>query len=115
MSKVTRIIASKDLNAGKYDELAKQAKMLGHLRKEIWHRFGSIEGVSADHRKIRTEWVRTRDFSPLPAKAWKETLRDVLDDVSLYEEAAKVKVRESIAKRTKVVANSQTHGRDYER
>lgn len=101
MPRVTRIITSKDLNSGKYEELAKQARMLGHLRKEIWHRFGSICGVAADHRKIRTDWVHNRDFSPLPAKTWKETLRNVLDDISLYEEAEKVKVRESIAKRTK--------------
>jgi hypothetical protein len=101
MQKVTRIVYSKNLNRGKYEELSLQAKMLGSLRKEIWHRFGSIRGVGANHRKIRDEWVKSRNFLPLPAKAWKETLRDVLDDISLYEEAAKVKVKEAIAKRTK--------------
>ena len=44
--------------------------------------------------------MNDRDFRPLPAKAWKETLRDVLDDISMYDEAIKVKVRESIAHRT---------------
>ena len=99
MQKVTRIVTSKNLNQKKYEELSSQARMLGSLRKEIWHRFGSIGGVGASHRKIRDEWVKSRDFSPLPAKAWKETLRDVIDDISLCEEAAKVKVREAISRR----------------
>ncbi len=98
MGKVTRIVASKDLNRSKYDELSRQAEMLGALRKEVWHRFGSINGSGIDFRKLRDEWVKTRDFSPLPAKAWKETLRDVLDDIGMYEEAAKV--RQDISKRT---------------
>ncbi len=100
MSKVCRIIHSLDLNKSKYDELALQAKMLGKIRKEVWHRFGSINAVGINHRQIRNKWVKSRDFSPLPAKAWKETLRDTLDDIKLYEEAAKEKVRKSIAERT---------------
>jgi len=98
--KVCRIIHSVDLNKSKYDELALQAKMLGKIRKEVWHRFGSINGVGSNHRKIRTEWVSSRDFLPLPAKAWKETLRDVLDDISLYESSAKNKVRKDIWQHT---------------
>jgi len=37
--------------------------------------------VGVNHRTVRTDWVKNRDFSPLPAKAWKETLRDALDDI----------------------------------
>jgi hypothetical protein len=43
--------------------LLEQAKMLGLLRKEVWHRFGSINGVGANHREIRSDWVKNRDFS----------------------------------------------------
>jgi hypothetical protein len=100
MSKVTRIVSSKSLNKRKYEELCEQAMLLGRLRKEVWHRFGSINGSGIDFRKLRDEWVKTRDFSPLPAKAWKETLRDVLDDIAMYEEAAKQRVRQDISKRT---------------
>jgi hypothetical protein len=100
MNKVTRISESKDLNRSKYDELLKQAEMLGHLRKETWQRFGSINGAGIDFRKIRDDWVKNRDFRPLPAKAWKETLRDVLDDIAMYEAAAKLKVRQDIVRRT---------------
>lgn len=36
----------------------------------------------------------------MPAKAWKETLRDTLDDISLYEKACKLKVKKDIVSRT---------------
>lgn len=101
MSKVTRVLKSVGLNRAKFDELNSQAKPLGDLRKEIWQRFGSLAGVGVNHRKIRDEWVKTRDFLPLPAKAWKETLRDVIDDIDMYEESAKEKVRKAIYLRTK--------------
>jgi hypothetical protein len=100
MSKVCRIIKSKNLNRSKFDELNQQAQLLGDLRKETWHRFGSINGSGLDFRELRNEWVKTRDFSPLPAKAWKETLKNVLDDIAMYEEASKLMVRQNIAKRT---------------
>ena len=100
MGTVCRIVHSVDLNRSKYDELAEQARLLGQLRHEIWERFGSLAGVGADHRNIRDGWVKTRDFSPLPAKAWKETLRDTLDDIALYEAAGKEKVRRAIYART---------------
>jgi hypothetical protein len=98
MSKVSRIIESVDLNTLKYLLLVEQAKLLGILRKEVWQRFGSINGVGVCFRKRRNNWVKTRDFLPLPAKAWKETLRDTLDDIKLYEESAKEKVRKIIYK-----------------
>ena len=57
------------------------------MHQEIWQRFGSIKGVGINHRVVRNEWIKTRDFTPLAAKAWKETLRDTLDDIKLYEES----------------------------
>lgn len=101
MNKVCRIVESKNINRRKYIELEKQAHLLGTLRKEIWQRFGSINGVGTNHRTIRSDWVKIRDFKPLAAKAWKETLRDTLDDIKLYEEAAKEKVRKDIRKSKK--------------
>ena len=100
MSKVCRIAYSSALNKRKYDELAQQAGLLGNVRKEVWHRFGSVQGVGINHRVLRDDWVSSRDFLPLPAKAWKETLRDTLDDITLYEKACKVKVRRDIVKRS---------------
>lgn len=96
MPKVCRIVQSKNLNIGKYVELEKQAALLGGLRQDIWQKYGSIHGVGAKHRDIRNEWITKRDFKPLAAKAWKETLRDTMDDIKLYEESAKEKVRKAI-------------------
>jgi len=96
MSKVSRIIESVDLNTLKYLLLVEQARLLCLIRKDIWQRFGSINGVGASFRKIRNDWVKSRNFMPLPAKAWKETLRDTLDDIKLYEESVKEKVRKII-------------------
>ena len=99
--KGTRIYISHTLNQGKYDALQAQAGLLGEVRSEVWQRFGSIKGVGINHRKIRTDWVAHRNFSPLPAKAWKETLRDGMDDIALYTAACKEKVRKKIHVRFK--------------
>ena len=105
----TRIIYSKNLNIAKYNSLLKQAKLLGEVRTEVWHRFGSIGGVGLNHRDIRTDWVKNRDFSPLPAKAWKETLRDALDDIKLYEASAKERVRKQINSRFKIAEDRKKY------
>ncbi len=99
--KGTRIIFSDDLNQGKYDELKEQARLLGIIRSEVWQRFGSIKGVGADFRLIRNHWVKSKNFSPLNNKAWKETLRDGLNNIKLYEAAAKRQVRRQIYRRFK--------------
>jgi IS605 OrfB family transposase len=99
MSKVTRIAYSKNLNQSKYDHLLELAGRLGKLRAEVWQRFGSMGGVGIDHRQIRDQWLAAgREFS-VPARLWKETLRDTLADIGAYREAAKVKVRQAIWKR----------------
>ncbi len=45
----------------------------------------------------------------MPAKAWKETLRDALDDIRLYEASAKEKVRKQIARRFKDAAERKLY------
>ena len=100
MSVVTNIAKSDGLNGGKLDALREQAGLLGRLRAELWRRFGSLSGVGVGHREVRDEWVKTRDFSPLSAKSWKETLRNVLDDIHSYEEACKKKVAAEVYRRT---------------
>jgi len=101
MSNVTRIIYSKNLNKEKYLQLVEIADRLGSLRKSIWNQFGSLSGIKNNHRKIRDEWLREEKKFDVPARLWKETLRDVMDDIRTYREAAKQKVRKSIWKRTK--------------
>jgi len=101
MSKVTRIAFSHNLNAGKLDSLSEIASRLGNLRQEVWHRLGSIAGIGLIHRQIRDSWLAENRQFDVPARLWKETLRDTFDDICLYREAAKVKVRQAMKKRTK--------------
>ena len=97
MGKVTRIATSLNLNRGKLDQLREVASRLGNLRSEAWHRFGSIDGVNLTHRQIRDKWLAENRQFDVPARLWKETRRDTFDDICLYREAAKAKVRKAIA------------------
>ena len=99
--KATRILNSKNLNQGKLKALQDQADLLGKVRSEVWQRYGSISGVGLRDRTIRDQWLKEkRDFFPLSANAWKETVRDSISDIKACREAAKVKVRKAIRKHT---------------
>ncbi|RKZ41367.1 MAG: transposase [Candidatus Parabeggiatoa sp. nov. 3] len=96
---VTRILRSKSLNRGKYEQLEKQAKQLGQIRSDVWHRFGSINGVSIkSDRKIRDSWLQSKRQFKVSANAWKETLRDSFGDIKANRESAKEKVRKNLYK-----------------
>ena len=56
MSQVTRIAWSKDLNPGKYAQLAEQARRLGRVRSEVWQRYGSVSGDAYLSRVMRKCW-----------------------------------------------------------
>ncbi|BCX88053.1 hypothetical protein MIN45_P0420 [Methylomarinovum tepidoasis] len=94
--KITRVLYSKRLNAGKYAALEEQARRLGRIRTEVWRRFGSISGVGLTDRQVRDAWLREGRRFAVPANAWKETLRDAMADIKAHREAAKVKVRQAI-------------------
>jgi hypothetical protein len=101
MSKVTRIAYSRHLNQGKSERLAEIARRLSKLRAEVWRRYGSVQGVELTDRTIRDQWLAEgREFG-VPARLWKETLRDTFGDIVAYREAAKVEVRKAIWKRTR--------------
>ncbi|MEN8217367.1 MAG: transposase [Pseudomonadota bacterium] len=92
--KVTRILKSKNLNKGKYEQLQEQAKRLGQVRSEVWHCYGSINGVSVkSDRQIRDSWLKEKRQFNVSANAWKETLRDAFGDIKANRESAKEKVR----------------------
>jgi len=100
MAKATRIAFSKGLNARKYDALVEQARRLGVLRSEVWQRYGSIAGVGVRSRDVRDQWLCEKRVFDVSANAWKETLRDTMDDIKAHREAAKVKVRQAIRRHT---------------
>jgi hypothetical protein len=116
--RVTRIVKSKNLNQGKYQQLEEQAKRLGKIRSEVWHSFGSIKGVSIkSDRKIRDSWLKEKRSFPVSANAWKETLKDAFGDLKANRESAKEKVRKviykqvsEVNKRTKLYKELQSEG-----
>jgi IS605 OrfB family transposase len=97
--KATRILKSKNLNKGKYQQLEEQAERLGKIRSEVWHSSGSISGVSIkSDRIIRDQWLKEKRRFNVSANAWKETLRDSFGNIKANREAAKEKVRKIIYK-----------------
>jgi len=97
--KATRIITSKNLHRGKYEQLEKQAKRLGKVRSEVWHCYGSINGMSYRcDRTIRDQWLFCKRQFNVSSNAWKETLRDSFGDIKANRESAKEKVRKILYK-----------------
>lgn len=91
----TRTYYSKKLDEQTYSELALIAKKLEILRKIIWHQFSSNPKKLND-REIRDQWLNAKNnktkFYPkiideLPARLWKETLRDTIGNINAYFEA----------------------------
>lgn len=89
---VTRISYSKRLTAAKLSQLEEIARRLGLLRSEVWERYGSISGVETNDRAVRDSWLAQERKFDVPARLWKETLRDVFSDIEAYRAAAAVKV-----------------------
>lgn len=88
----TRTYYSKKLDEQTYAELTLIAKRLGILRKIIWHQFSSNPKRLND-RKIRDIWTREKKngtnlypkiIDQLPARLWKETLRDTIGNINAY-------------------------------
>ena len=83
--KATRIIKSKNLNQGKYEQLKKQANRLGKIRSMVWNSYGSIKGaLLTSDRTIRDKWIKEQRQFKVLANAWKETLRDSFSDIKAY-------------------------------
>lgn len=99
--KVTRIAYSKDLNAGKYAQLAELAARLGRVRGAVWRQLGSLAGVGVGDRIVRDRWMKdgTAAAFGVLANAWKETVRDAVADIKAQREAAKVPVRRAVGRR----------------
>jgi IS605 OrfB family transposase len=100
--KVTRVAHSADLNAGKFAQLVEQARRLGVIRSKVWREYGSVNGVGVRDRVVRDRWMAdgTAESFRVPANSWKETVRDAVADITANREAAKVKVRRSVNRRT---------------
>ncbi|WP_237003110.1 zinc ribbon domain-containing protein [Helicobacter pylori] len=93
---VTRILYAKRINKGKLKALKEQAHILGELRSAIWQEYGGLKCLKTSDRKIRDLWIKEKRTFKVLANAWKETLRDSMNNIKLYLEAAKTSIKKDI-------------------
>ena len=96
------MIVTRTLLANAPSELASICKFTGFIRADIWRRFGALNTVGKNANAIRTE-ISTRalyDKLPVDGTIRAETTKDIVNDLLTYKAAAKLKVRQAIAKRT---------------
>jgi IS605 OrfB family transposase len=112
VGKVTRVAYSKDLNPGKYAQLAEQAARLARVRSAVWQQYGSVRGAQVRDRMVRDLWMAdgTGAAFGVLANPWKETVRDAMANIRASREAAKVKAREAVRRHT---ADEQDRRRLY--
>ncbi|EJB56245.1 IS200/IS605 family element transposase accessory protein TnpB [Helicobacter pylori] len=93
---VTRILYAKRINKGKLKALKEQAHILGELRSAIWQEYGGLKCLKTSDRKIRDLWIKEKRAFKVLANAWKETLRDSINNIKLHLEAAKNSIKKDI-------------------
>lgn len=95
--KVTRTIYA-DVPA----QLAAVCKVAGYIRADIWRRYGALGNVGTSASAMRTAIVEKKIYDGLfiDGTIRAETTKDIVNDILTYKAAAKLKVRQSIAKRT---------------
>jgi IS605 OrfB family transposase len=95
--KVTRTIYA-DVPA----QLAAICKDAGYIRADIWRRYGALGNVGVSASAVRTEIVGKKIYDDLRIDGTirAETTKDIVNDILTYKAAAKLKVRQAIAKRT---------------
>ncbi|UOR87939.1 transposase [Helicobacter pylori] len=93
---VTRILYAKRINKGKLKALKEQAHILGELRSAIWQEYGGLKCLKTSDRKIRDLWIKEKRTFKVLVNAWKETLRDSINNIKLYLEAAKTSIKKDI-------------------
>lgn len=95
--KVTKILQAK-MNR----TLLPIIKQSAFLRADIWRRFGGLGTVGLSANEIRKKITALGIYSNLPIDGTMraETTKDVVNDILTYKEAAKLKVKAAIWKRT---------------
>jgi biotin operon repressor len=91
---VTRIaiLGTQKLNKWKSNELDLIALSLGKLRSDLWNEFGSLKAWGVSKFEIDKQLRTLKDKYQLPAKLWKATLYDVIDNIHLVQAACVEKV-----------------------
>lgn len=84
-------------------QIAGICKTAGYIRADIWRRYGALGNVGVSASALRSEIVEKKIFDDLciDGTIRAETTKDIVNDILTYKAAAKLKVRQSIAKRTR--------------
>lgn len=82
-------------------QLAAICKTAGYIRADIWRRYGALGNVGVSASAVRTEIVEKKIYDGLfiDGTIRAETTKDIVNDILTYKAAAKLKVRQAIAKR----------------
>ena len=88
------------------DGLDDICKAMGFVRADIWRRFGALGCVGKNADVIRKTITAANLYGslrslPVDGTIRAETAKDVVNDILTYKAAARVKVRQSVAARTK--------------
>lgn len=83
-------------------QLAAVCKVGGYIRADIWRRYGALGNVGTSASAVRSAIVEKNIYDGLfiDGTIRAETTKDIVNDILTYKAAAKLKVRQSIAKRT---------------
>jgi transposase len=83
-------------------ELTAICKAAGFLRADIWRRYGALGNIGASAFDVRAEIFKKKIYDGLliDGTIRAETTKDIVNDILTYKAAAKLKVRQAIAKRT---------------
>lgn len=83
-------------------QIAGICKTAGYIRADIWRRYGALGNVGVSADAVRRQIVEKKIFDDLciDGTVRAETTKDIVNDILTYKAAAKLKVRQAIAKRT---------------
>ena len=96
------MIVTRILQAALLPDLTAICRTMGFIRADIWRRYGALGTTGKTAADIRRDITQGEYYAGLPVDGTirAETTKDVVNDLLTYKEAAKLKVRRSIAART---------------
>nr|MDJ0731849.1 transposase [Crocosphaera sp.] len=76
---------------GDVEKAREMAIRAGHLRSDIWNKYGSLKCWGVSHASLYKEFQKTNPPSmyKLPQKQWQKTFERVINDIHACQEAAK--------------------------
>ena len=94
---------------GDVEKAREMAIRAGHLRSDIWNKYGSLKCWGISHASLYKEFQKTNPPSiyKLPQKQWQKTFERVINDIHACIEAGKTIVKKKIYRYFKPEKDSQ--------